>query len=63
MPMSERDIPMTDFDLLEDFLVFHFATEGDRKTRGGEFCDRCGVALEFDPQSGEERCPECDGGG
>lgn len=51
---------MTDFDLLEDFLALLYATEGDRKKRGGAFCDRCGAALEIDPESGEERCPECD---
>jgi len=32
---------MTDFELLEDFLAFLYATEGDRKKRGGAFCDRC----------------------
>ena len=51
---------MTDFDLLEDFLVYLYTTEGDRKQRGGEFCDRCGAELEFDPESGEEHFPECD---
>lgn len=51
---------MTDFDLLEDFLAYLYTTEGDQKKRGGEFCDRCGAELEYDPESGEVHCPECD---
>lgn len=45
---------MTNFDLLEDFLAFLYTTEGNRKKNGGAFCDRCGAALEADPECGEE---------
>ena len=51
---------MAHFDLLEDFLAFLHATDGNRKKSDGAACDLCGAALELDPDSGEERCPECD---
>lgn len=52
---------MTPGDLLEDFLAFLYAT-GDRKpaNNGDEnTCPTCGAELEYDEETGEERCPEC----
>lgn len=51
---------MSDFDLFEDFLAFIHSTDDGGNKRDGEFCDCCGAELEYDPDSGEERCPECD---
>lgn len=50
------------FDLLEDLLAFLYDT-GDRKPANSDTyentCPSCGAVLEYDKETGEERCPEC----
>ena len=54
---------MTPDDLLEDLFAFLYAT-GDRKPAntgsGEETCPTCGAVLEYDEETGEECCPECE---
>lgn len=49
-------------DILEDLLAFLYAT-GDRKPVnsgvGENICPTCGAVLEYDEDTGKERCPEC----
>lgn len=53
---------MTPGDLLEDLLAFLYAT-GDRNPANSgtdeNTCPACGAELEYDEETGEERCPEC----
>jgi len=53
---------MTPGDLLEDAFAFLYAT-GDRKPANSGMdentCPTCGAVLEYDEETGEDRCPEC----
>lgn len=48
-------------DFVEDLLAFLYCTrDGKNDDERDQVCDRCGQALERDPDSGEYLCPGCD---